>query len=58
MRMLYSDCDKNDAFALIKRIKTLEKQSLYTPKQVLEQRLEKIKIEPASYMITVKQIMS
>ena len=44
MRMLYSDCDKNDAFTLLNRIKTLEKQSLYTPKQVLEQRLEKIKI--------------
>ena len=44
MRMLYSDCDKNDAFTLINRIKTLEKQSLYTPKQVLEQRLEKVKI--------------
>ena len=44
MRMLYSDCDKNDAFTLIKRIKTLEKQSLYTPKQVLDQRLDKITI--------------
>ena len=44
MRMLYSDCDKNDAFTLIKRIKTLEKQSLYTPLQVLQQRLDKIVI--------------
>ena len=44
MRMLYSDCDKNDAFTLINRIKTLQKQSLYTPHQVLEQRLEKITI--------------
>ena len=33
-----ADCDKYDAFTLIKRIKTLEKQSLYTPLQVLEQR--------------------
>ena len=44
MRMLYSECDKNDAFTLINRIKTLQKQSLYTPHQVLEQRLEKITI--------------
>ena len=44
MRMLHADCDKYDAFTLIKRIKTLEKQSLYTPLQVLEQRLANINI--------------
>ena len=44
MRMLHSDCPKNDAFTLIKRIKTLEKQSLYTPYQVLTNRLDKITI--------------
>ena len=42
MRMLHADCDKHDAFTLIHRIQTLKKQSLYTPLQVLEQRLSKI----------------
>ena len=42
MRMLHADCDKHDAFTLIHRIQTLEKQSLYTPLQVLKQRLSKI----------------
>ena len=42
MRMLHSDCDKGDAFTLIHRIKTLQKQSLYTPLQVLQQRLGKV----------------
>ena len=44
MRMLHADCDKNDAFTLIHRIKTLEKQSLYIPLQVLEQRLENVTV--------------
>ena len=44
MRMLYSNCDKNDAFTLINRIKTLQKQSLYTPLEVLQQKLSKITI--------------
>ena len=44
MRMLHADCNKYDGFSLIHRIKTLEKQSLYTPLQVLEQRLSKITI--------------
>ena len=33
-----------DGLTLIHRIKTLEKQSLYTAQQVLEQRLSKITI--------------
>ena len=44
MRMLYSNCDKNDAFTLINRIKTFQKQSLYTPLEVLQQKLSKITI--------------
>ena len=44
MRMLHSDCSKHDGVTLISNIRTLTKQSLYTPFQVLQQRLDKITI--------------
>ena len=40
MRMLHSDCPKHDGVTLISHIRTPTKQPLYTPFQVLQQRLD------------------
>ena len=46
MRMLHkTECNKNDGFTLIKRILTLERESLHTPLEVLNKRERDTTIE-------------